>query len=119
MFRLPVAAVAAFGLTAGTLLALPSTAQAGGYLACESGTSIFCNAPTDAAGNEVWTISPYASGADSSEATNYRGVNYANFPCDSYDQAHHTWYWITLSYTDTSNNPQTSTSQRQCLQITP
>jgi hypothetical protein len=119
MFRIPVAAVAAFGLTAGALLALPNAAQAGGYLDCESGTSIFCSAPSDAASNEVWTVGPYASGLYTSEMVSYRGSSHANFACSAADRAAHRFYYFWLTYTDTSNTQQTVDASAQCLQISP
>ncbi|HET6208905.1 MAG TPA: hypothetical protein VFD94_00905 [Jatrophihabitans sp.] len=115
------AGLAIVGLAAGTMLALSAPAQATGYLTCESGTSIFCTAPSDAAspGNEVWTVSPYASGLYSSEIGSARGSRFANFGCTAGDRAAHRFYYFWLTYTDTSNTQQTVDASAQCLQISP
>lgn len=114
-------AVLAAGLVAGTVLALPAPAQATGYLDCESGTSIFCNAPTDAAspGDEVWMVSSYPSGAYGHELTSYRNHGYANSTCTYTDRSHNTTYYFTLTYTDTSSTQQTVSTSAQCLMINP
>ena len=114
--------IAAVGLAAGSLLAASPQASATTSPTCDSGPTLYCQGPGDAAypGDEVWMVSPYSSMTNSYELVTYRNSFDALYHCTSFDVSRRTVYYFTVTYTDTSGVRATSNVvSAQCMTIQP